>query len=247
MTSLVRSVALVVLLPVLLAGRAAAAGLDVSPVLLELGAGERATLLRLRNDGESPSRYQITVHSWSEKREGGMDLGPTDEVVVFPPVLELAPGATRNVRVGVTAGPGVNERAWRLFVEELPPPPTPGNQVRILTRIGIPVFLAPARVVERAVIEDVAAPGARLEFTLRNEGTVRIRPTAVQVVGRKADGAVLFEVPGEAWYVLAGGERRYALDLPAARCAAATVTIRVVLPSRTLESAVAPAVRGCGP
>ena len=51
---------------VLCAGRARAAGLNVSPVKIELDRDASKALLTLRNDGSETTRYQVSVSAWDE-------------------------------------------------------------------------------------------------------------------------------------------------------------------------------------
>jgi len=150
-----------------------------------------------------------------------MQLSPTEEVIVFPPLVIVGPGEERNLRVGTTAEAGPAEKSYRIFLEELPPPERPGerSQVRVLSRIGIPVFVAPLRTEARAALAELSLVKGRATFALRNTGTVRVRPSRVRLEGRGADGKALFARDLDAWYVLAGGERRYEVPLPAERCA----------------------------
>jgi fimbrial chaperone protein len=150
-----------------------------------------------------------------------MQLSPTEEVIVFPPLVTIGPGEERNLRVGTTAEAGPAEKSYRIFLEELPPPERPGerSQVRVLSRIGIPVFVAPLRTEARAALAELSLVKGRATFALRNTGTVRVRPSRVRLEGRGADGKALFARDLDAWYVLAGGERRYEVPLPAERCA----------------------------
>jgi fimbrial chaperone protein len=200
---------------------AGAAELDVSPVLVDLAAGRRTALLTVRNAGAAPARFQARAFSWAQGPDGVMQLSPTREVAVFPPLLELAPGESRNLRVGTDAPARAVERAWRLSVEELPreDEPPAGVRVRVLTRVGLPVFLAPAaKAVARGEIVFLERSAARIRFAVRNAGTVRLRPSAVTLALVSAGGERVFEKELEPWYVLAGGERIYEVEPPADLC-----------------------------
>lgn len=208
--------------------------------------------MALRNVGSEPVRLEIQPAAWTQSPEGELQTGPTDELVVFPPLLSLAPGEERNLRVGTTARPGAAERTWRIFLQELPPPERPGEkqQVRVLSRLGLPVFLAPERPLARGEVAGLAASSGKARFALRNPGTVRLRPAEVKLTGRAADGRTLFARPLEAWYVLAGGERRYALELPAAECPALRSLLVEVAPGTGQPPlrAESPVAEGaCGP
>src|SRR5216683_3088539 len=152
-------------------------------------------MLTLRNDGPDAVRYQVSATSWNQTSRGELQLAPTSEVLFFPALFTLKPGEERNVRVGVGTPFGLVEKTYRVFVE-------------------VPVFLAPARAVERRSIEGLGARGGRASFHAVNQGTVHFREDAVKLRGVDASGAVLFEREQRGWYVLAGGALDYDFELP---------------------------------
>ncbi|HQR30200.1 MAG TPA: fimbria/pilus periplasmic chaperone [Anaeromyxobacteraceae bacterium] len=203
---------------------ARAAEVQLNPVVVSLSPAARSGMIAVRNQGAETVRFELQPRTWNETPAGQMELGPTADLVVYPPVLTLGPGEERNVRVGVASPSsfGAVERSYRLFIQEMAPPEQPGAaaQVRMLSRIGVPVFLAPARLTEKAAVLGLAAKAGTVTFRLANEGTVHVRPASVKVVGRAADGASVFEVDLPAWYVLAGGHREYTASIPAGACRA---------------------------
>ncbi|HET7784841.1 MAG TPA: fimbria/pilus periplasmic chaperone [Myxococcales bacterium] len=204
------------------AGRVHAAGLNVSPVQISLRPDEAKALLTLRNDGPDPVRYQLQANAWSEDAVSGMKLTPTDDVIFFPTLLSLKPGETHNVRVGVAVPFGAVERTYRIFVEELPPaekPAQPRTTVRVLTRIGIPIFVRPSKTVESNQLTPIAVRAGGASFALQNRGNVHLRVESVSLEGIDAGGGKLFERDQQGWYVLAGGEKRYQFELPKDVCA----------------------------
>ena len=201
----------------LTASSARAGGLNVTPIQLRLSAQVTKAMLTLRNDGPETVRYQVSASSWNQSSRGELQLAPTNEVLFFPALFTLKPGEERNIRVGVGTPFGPVEKTYRVFVEELPPTERsaqPSSQVRVLTRVGVPVFLAPERPVERRSIEGLEARGGRASFRVVNGGTVHFREDTVKLRGVDAAGAVLFEREQRGWYVLAGGSLDYELELP---------------------------------
>jgi len=204
------------------AGLARAAEVEVGPVLVTLTPSTRNALVTIRNQGKETSRFEIQARAWSQGPSGEMELSPTEEIAVYPPILTVAPGEERNIRVGAVAPFGFVERSYRVIVQELAPPETPesGAQVRLLTRMLLPIFLSPAKPVEKAVVADLVARAGQVTFRLSNEGTVHVRPESVKLVGSGAAGEVIFESELPAWYVLAGGVREYVARIPKEACAA---------------------------
>src|SRR6266513_6406857 len=139
--------AVVVLGLVLQAGTLAASAFQVTPVRVTFS-GPSSTLLTLKNESDQPLRFQISSFVWSQDPKGAMQLGPTEDIVFFPALLSLNPGEERKVRVAATVAATDVEKTYRIFFEELPPlvkPENAGAQVRILTKMGIPIFVSPGK------------------------------------------------------------------------------------------------------
>jgi fimbrial chaperone protein len=222
--------------------------LEISPVLVELSASTPSVVVTVRNGGAVTMRYQVGGQRWSEDRAGQPTLLPADDLAIFPPLFQLAPGASRKVRVGATVAPAPLERSWRLMVEELPDAvAAAGHQVAIRTRFAIPVFLAPTRTEVRCEL-GLKREAGRLELVVANRGTTRVKPltTTVQLSG--ADGARLRDLEIAPWYVLAGGERAWPVDVPREVCAGVRHA-RVVadVGGRRLEASLELPSGACGP
>ena len=126
---------------------ATAANFTVTPTEVNLSPSATSALVTVRNGGKVPLRFEITLVSWSEDEHGTMALNPSSDVTFFPKLVELPPGASRNIRIGINAGTARDvELSFRLFVEELPDQSAPAaNAVALRTKVGIPVFVRPAK------------------------------------------------------------------------------------------------------
>lgn len=238
-----------VVLGLWLPAAALAQGLNISPVTVPLSARTRSALVSVHNERSEPRRYQIKVFAWSQRADGEMELAPTRDVVVFPKLLTVGAGERRNLRLGTTAVPGPLEKTYRVFIEELPPPARPGESaVQVLTRIGIPVFVAP---LEERVSTQMEAPslkGATLAFELRNTGTVHLRPESIEAQALGERGERLFGHRWQSWYVLAGGTRRYEVSLPRDVCGRVRMlSVRVVSAAGDKTAALPTPAGACGP
>jgi fimbrial chaperone protein len=221
------------------AAPARAAEVQINPVVVSLSPAARSAIVVVRNSGQETTRFELQVRSWGQDPDGEMLLAPTAELAVYPPVLTLAPGEERNVRIGASTPFGPVEKTYRVFLQEMAPPEKPdaGVQVRVVSRIGLPVFLAPAKTVEKPLVADLAARAGKATFRLVNEGTVHVRPTSVKVVGLDAAGKQVVERELNAWYVLAGGERRYEAEIPKESCGAVReIEVQVTIPREVLRA-----------
>jgi fimbrial chaperone protein len=116
----------------------------------------------------------------------------------------------------------VREKTYRIFVEELPPTGnTAGSGVRVLTKMGIPIFVRPVKEVATATLNDLRQQDGALRFTLANAGTVHIVPQSIKVRGL-AGSNTAFDRELEGWYVLAGGRREFDMAFPKNACAQVT-------------------------
>lgn len=186
---------------------------QVDPTVVELSAAARNGAVIVTNHGTTALRLQATVFAWSED-DRGAELQPTGDLVVRPALLEVPAGASRTVRVGSLVGARALEQSFRLFVEELPDRSAAQPGIRVLTRIGVPVFIAPPE--RRAVLDVRAQRGA---VTVANTGTVRVKLATLELRAL-ARGAARWTHAAPGWYVLPGRERRFAIEVGKDACRA---------------------------
>jgi fimbrial chaperone protein len=223
-----------------LASGASAASFNVSPTQVYLNGRTSSALLTLRNDSTEPLRFQLSVFAWDQSPTGEMTLTPTTDIVFFPALVTLAPNEQRKVRVGRVVEAGAVERTYRIFVEELPPleSVTQGNAgVKVLTKMGIPIFVRPSKEATAVAITGIGAQNGTLTFTLANSGTVHVVPERVTVRGF-ARGEPVFEGQLQAWYMLAGGRREFDFPLPAECSRATAFQVEVSVGDSTIDQRV---------
>lgn len=230
---------------------ARAADFTVNPIQIFLAGQTRSAILTVQNTSSEPLRFQLNAFTWAQDPTGQIQLAPTSEIIFFPRLLTLAPGEQRIVRVGTSVAAGPVERTYRIFVEELPPPAqqaAPAGQVRVLARMGIPIFVeAKAGRAELRLSPPALQPG-RLVFELRNGGTKHAIPQVIRVRGHGAGGETLWEGEQEGWYVLAGDRRVYEMPFPREECVRTkTVAVEVKTGEQTLTERLDIAAAACAP
>ena len=189
----------------------AAGGFIVSPIRLEMQAGARAISLQLGNGADRTKTVQIEAVRWTQV--DGQDRYETaPELVINPPLFRIAPGARQVVRAGFRGGApdGDVERAYRLYLQELPDGDEPQtSQLRLLLRIGVPLFVAPSAPVHAAPVWSLArGPDGALNVELRNDGGRRLRIDALQFT---KSGSTAPQTLAGLSYVLPGQVRRWPL------------------------------------
>jgi fimbrial chaperone protein len=203
------------------AGAASAATFTVDPTHIFLSARSGSVLLTLRNESTETLQFQLSVFAWTQSASGQMELEPTEDIVFFPTLLTLKAKETRRVRVGSATPQDVREKTYRIFVEELPPVDNLTAGVRVLTKMGIPIFVRPVKEVATATLTDLRQRDGTLRFALTNAGTVHVVPQSITVRGL-AGSNTAFNQELEGWYVLAGGRREFDMAFPKNACAQVT-------------------------
>lgn len=214
-----------------LACPAGAASLQVSPVNLNVDAPAVATAMTLRNGGDQPFTAQVRVFRWVQ-RAGRDLLEPTDVVVASPPAMRLAPRQSFTVRVVRTAGAApVAEEAYRVVVDELPPPSHKTRAVTMVARHVIPVFFTPGGASGPDVRWSLAGSGRGAVLQATNQGDSYLRLSGASL--RDGAGRKTVISPGLVGYVLPGSTMRFPV-----RSAAKGLAGKVTLEARSQSGAI---------
>jgi fimbrial chaperone protein len=200
-----------------------AGAFEVKPTTVSLDNSRAPGAVSVVNTGGEPVRFQVKAVAWTQNDRGGMALVPTKDVVVYPSLFTIPAGGTQSVRVAVVAERAAKERSYRILIEELPSPRPADergpSEVRVLTHMGVPVFLAPASAHVAGSVDGVI-DARSVHVTAHNQGSVHVRVGTVHVTGTRG-GRLAFEKSVAGWYVLPGDNQVYHHALPAGGCAGA--------------------------
>jgi fimbrial chaperone protein len=205
-----------------LIGQAAtAASLSLVPVRIGLTTKQPISAMTVRNDGDQATVVQLEVARWAQA-DGKDVYTPTAEILATPPIFTVAPGGSQLVRVGLrrSADPE-HELTYRLFLQEVPPPPTPDFKgLRVALRFGVPVFVASAAATAKRDAPRVpalqwhvrAAPGSG-QFTLTaiNRGAAHVQVTHFTLTPLNDTTAPVEHKLPE--YVLAGQRKDWQVEI----------------------------------
>ncbi|EIL87363.1 pili assembly chaperone transmembrane protein [Rhodanobacter fulvus Jip2] len=158
---------------------------------------------------------QLEAMGWSQPNGEDKYL-PTTDILATPPIFTIAPGGTQVVRVGSRRPPDTTERAYRLFLREVPPPPKPGfSGLRMNLQISLPIFVlkhggAVPQLEWQA--ERTATGQTRIHVTNRGQTHARLSHFKLSTTSGKNP------VPMEDHivYVLPGATRNWLLNTPIA-------------------------------
>lgn len=196
----------------------AEAGTRIDNVVMNVDQSGRA-LAEVTNIGNAPLGYVVRAYRWSVVN-GEDVLEPTQDFMAVPPSFQLAPGQSRQVRVGFrNPRPSPLERTYRLAVREVPTV-TEGEGIALAYEHRLPVYIEPQGGAQpRNLRWSLAGQNLRVE-NLGNRRAVIERVTIL----RNGVPAQVIETRARAT-VLAQTWRQY--PLPAGAVSGGSVQIRV--------------------
>lgn len=208
-----------IILLLLLAVPVSAGDWRVIPIRVDLGEGVRSGSVRLINSHTGDLRLQVSASSWTQDASGEDIYTPTDDLIFFPKLLKIPPGEERLLRVGINWSPGTSEKAYRLFVEEIPPPRTEGHsQVAVAVRFGLPVFVDPQQPRLEVEGEGLNLGPEGVSVRVVNRGNQSVKFQSVRFSALSKEGGEIAGAEGRGWYVLPGNERTFSAEFDRPVC-----------------------------
>ncbi len=136
------SLMLVAFMPAVYAGQ-----FSVTPVRIFLDAKDRATAITLTNEGDTELVMQADIYVWTQKPGGEEDLVLSEDMILAPPIIKLAPKARQVLRLANLKPvlPG-QQQTYRMIVREIPeakPTDKKNVQLQIALAFSLPVFISP--------------------------------------------------------------------------------------------------------
>jgi fimbrial chaperone protein len=212
----------------------------IAPVLLQVPATGRLATVSVTNTSAQAVRFQTEALAWTQR--DGADLHePTRDLLVVPPIAEVAPGATQVFRIAPRHRAPSGERAYRLVIEDITAQgdDPDGLAVALRVRHSLPVFVAGAGGAAGAPgAVGAGGPGALIGATAQNVVIgpchARAAPGCVRVSngGERHVSVASLHLDGAGWQtllrpgaarVLAGAWMEWAIDVPDGAALPATV------------------------
>ncbi len=191
----------------------------VSPVRLELGRNAKSGVVTVFNESDEPLQVQIRAFEWTQDAEGRDRYTKTEDLLFFPRMMIFAEKEERILRAGIRVPAAKKEKAYRLYLEEIPGPrKDEGVNVAIAIRIGVPVFVKPLKEDPKGEIGMMGMANGVLTIPVRNAGNVHFVIRSTTVTGKNAEGEKVFSRDIGGWYLLADASRLYTTELPKEVC-----------------------------
>jgi fimbrial chaperone protein len=205
--------------PFLTSYQAAAAGFQVSPITLALGQGIRSGVFTVTNQDQQKMNFQISISEWTQNAEGKDEYSETADIVFFPKIMTVEAGEQRVIRVGVKGPPPLQEKTYRIFIEQIPTHgKAKGVNIAIYFRFAPPIFVKPAMVTVSGTIDGIELTPGKVKAVVKNTGNVHFRISSILVKGIAANGSEVFSKEIEGWYLLNRATRILEAQFPKEKC-----------------------------
>ncbi len=180
---------------------------SVTPVRIYMTPKDRAVAVTITNEGDSQIVLQADLNAWSQKPDGTDEQVPTEDLILSPPIIKLAPGARQVVRLALLKPADASRQLiYRMIMREVPEAVAARDktlQVPISLALSLPVFITPPPA--KRDVNCQADPGGSPALTVScsNTGTAYAQVREI-LVTRGAQTLATFE--GGA-YILPGARK----------------------------------------
>ena len=227
---------LITLLAVCCAIPAAAGPFSVTPVRIFMAPRDRATAITITNDGDEALVMQADLYNWKQKANGEDDLVLTEDMIVSPPIIKIAPKSRQVVRLAMLRPrPPGEQLTYRMIVREIPEAKPAGAnvQLQIALAFSMPVFITPNGVkrnvgctVERAAADAVKA-------VCENTGNAYAQPRSFVLTSMAGDKLASSDTGG---YILPGVKRSFDMKSSIGKIAAGKAKLLVTQDDSVIQT-----------
>jgi len=157
-------------------GHDATAGVfTVTPVRIYMTPKDRAVAVTITNEGDTPVALQADLTEWRQKPDGADETTLTEDLILSPPIIKLAPKGRQVVRLALLVRPhAARQLTYRLILREIPEATAPKKssvEVPIALALSMPVFITPPLAKREMACAIARVDAEHLSVTCGNSGT----------------------------------------------------------------------------
>lgn len=175
---------------------------SVTPVRIFMAPRDRAVAVTINNEGDEELVMQADIYLWKQKPNGEDDLTLTEDLILSPPILKLAPRSRQVVRLAMLKPQASGEQqTYRLIVREVPEAKSADKnvQLQIALAFSMPVFITPAGAKRQLACTAERATPDTARVTCENNGNAYAQPrdfvlstaTGAKLASRDSGGYIL--------------------------------------------------------
>lgn len=188
---------------------------SVTPVRIYMKPQDRAVAVTIINEGDTEVVLQADLNVWSQKPDGTDEQVPTDDLILSPPIIKLAPNARQVVRLArLQPADATRQLIYRMIIREVPEAVALKDnsiQLQIALALSMPVFITPPPAKREMSCQANRDTAQALNVSCTNSGTAyaQVREIlvkrGVQVLTRFEGG--IYILPGARQVMRVKGEQ----------------------------------------
>jgi len=206
-------------LMMVLPGNILAVNFSISPIRVFFDASQKTNTLTIKNESDEPVTLQLKAVEWGQDEDARSVYSPTRDIIFFPKLVSIEPNQKKLVRLGAGTAHTELEKTYRLFIEEIPQPGlSDTTAVKIVMKVGVPVFIAPMKDEVGGNIETISLLKSELSMKVRNEGNTHFTIRSIKVAGNNSFGEEVYSAEIGGGYVHGGKDKGFTIKIPEAKC-----------------------------
>ncbi|WP_298932985.1 molecular chaperone [uncultured Ramlibacter sp.] len=229
--------ALALLLPLCGLGLpAGAADFSITPVRIFMEPRDRAVAITVTNDGEQEIVMQADLFVWKQKPDGEFDLVPTEDLILSPPILKLAPKSRQVVRLArLGPPPAGSQLTYRMIVREIPEarPASTDNTLQIALAFSLPIFITPPTAKRDLSCSATRASANAVMATCKNSGTAFAQVREFVLLASNGERIATRDTGG---YILPEITRSFEIKREGAAIPSGAMKLQVALDDGTMQA-----------
>ena len=210
------------------APQALAGAFTVTPIRIYMTPRDRAVALTITNEGDGELVIQADINVWSQDAQGKDKLELTEDLILAPPIIKLAPNSRQVVRLALAKPADLSRQlTYRMIIREVPEALAPKQnvvQLPIALALSIPVFITPPVAKSQLKCELVRSGAQQVETVCRNSGSAYVQVLEVSL--QRGNNVLARSEPG--MYILPDASKSMPVKA-AADIASGPVQVKLVL------------------
>ena len=180
---------------------------SITPVRIYMTPRDRAVAVTITNEGDTEVVLQADLNAWNQKSDGTDEQTPTEDIILSPPIVKLAPNTRQVIRLAMLKpADATRQLTYRMIMREVPealPNLDKTIQLPIALALSMPVFITPPSA--KRIVNCSVSRGAEsaLNISCANTGTAYAQVREVLV---KRGEVTLAKFEGGS-YILPGAQK----------------------------------------
>lgn len=200
-------------------GEGFSANFSITPVRIFFEGSKKTDTVTIKNESTKTGALQINAVAWTQDEKQDNVYLPTEDILFFPKLVEIKPGEEKIIRIGTKIPHSDTEKTYRLFIEEIPDDTQlETTSVKILMKIGVPIFISPVKAAPSGVIEKMEFHKGSLMVDVKNEGNVHFIIKTVKIEGKDESGKEVYTTEKAGGYLHHGKSKEVVFDIPQDAC-----------------------------